>query len=70
MESFDEIMRRGGDRAILEAERFFMHTDAVHQTLRKITAKLDELGIPYAVAGGIALVAHGYDRTTVDVVVC
>jgi len=51
----------------MEAERFFMHTDAVHETLRKITAKLDVLGVPYAVAGGMALVAHGYDRTTVDV---
>ncbi|HEY2584210.1 MAG TPA: hypothetical protein VGI81_00440 [Tepidisphaeraceae bacterium] len=35
--------------------------------MRKITSKLDELGIPYAVAGGMALVAHGYERTTVDV---
>jgi len=51
----------------MEAERFFMRTDPVHQTLRKITSRLDELGISYAVVGGMALVAHGYDRTTTDV---
>jgi hypothetical protein len=28
---------------------------------------LKELEVPYAVAGAMALVAHGYDRTTVDV---
>jgi hypothetical protein len=27
---------------------FFMKDDPVHQTLRKITTKLDELAIPYA----------------------
>lgn len=60
-------MRRGGMAAIKEASRFFMRDDPVHQTLRAITRRLDDLGIPYAVAGGVALVAHGYDRTTVDV---
>jgi hypothetical protein len=60
-------MRRGGDTALKEAERFFMGTDAIYQSLRAIAAKLQELGIPYAVAGGMALVAHGYARTTVDV---
>lgn len=44
-----------------------MREGPVYTSLRKITAKLEELGIPYAVAGGMALVAHGYERTTVDV---
>ncbi|NOT30619.1 MAG: hypothetical protein HOP15_09260 [Planctomycetes bacterium] len=60
-------MRRGGATALREAERFFMREDAVHRSLRKLAARLEQLGIPYAVAGGMALVAHGYDRTTVDV---
>jgi hypothetical protein len=34
-----------------------------------ITTKLKKLGIPYAIAGGMALVAHGFERVTVDVVV-
>ena len=67
MEAFEDKMRRGGAAAIEEAGRFFMRTDPVHAALRKITRRLTDLGIPHAVAGGMALVAHGYDRTTVDV---
>ena len=50
-----------------EASRFFMKDDPVHRTLRRIAERLGQLGIPYAVVGGMALVAHGYNRTTVDV---
>jgi hypothetical protein len=67
MSDFEDKMRRGGGAAVEEACRFFMKDDPVHRTLRKITSRLTELRIPYAVAGGMALVAHGYDRTTVDV---
>jgi hypothetical protein len=35
--------------------------------LRKIAARLDELGITYAIAGGMALGAHRFVRATVDV---
>src|SRR5205085_664731 len=34
---------------------------------RKIAAKLDELAIPYAIAGGMALSAHRFVRATIDV---
>ena len=67
VDGFEQKMRRGGEAAVREAGRFFMKDDPVHQTLRTITACLDSLGIAYAVAGGMALVAHGYDRTTVDI---
>ena len=67
MRTFESIMRDGGAHAIEQASQFFMRTDPVHQTLRSITAKLQQLNVPYAVVGGMALVAHGYDRTTVDV---
>src|SRR4051812_41913677 len=67
MESFEDTMRRGGAIAIEETGRFFMGEDAVHQALKKIAKRLADLNIPYAVAGGMALVAHGYRRTTVDV---
>src|SRR5277367_6459620 len=60
-------MRRGGDSALQEAAKFFMGTDPVHQALRSATARLNQLQIAYAVAGGMALVAHGYERTTQDV---
>lgn len=67
MDTFDERMRRGGGAAIREAAKFFMKSDPVHQSLKEITRRLRELGIEHAVAGGMALVAHGYDRTTADV---
>ncbi len=60
-------MRQGGDAALREAARFLMGDDPVHQTLREIARRLDALQIPYAIVGGMALVAHGYTRTTVDV---
>jgi hypothetical protein len=67
MRTFESIMRDGGANAVQQASRFFMRTDPVHQTLRAITDKLQQMNVPYAVVGGMAMVAHGYDRTTVDV---
>lgn len=56
-----------GDAAFRATERFFQREDAVYQTLRDVTARLEKLGVAYAVVGGMALVAHGYIRTTIDV---
>ena len=66
-EPFEEKMRRGGGPAIEQACRFFMGDDPVHNSMRKIAQRLDALSIPYAIAGGMALSAHGYNRNTVDV---
>lgn len=49
------------------AERFFMGLDQVHSALRKLCTTLEADGIPYAIAGAMALNAHGYRRVTVDV---
>jgi hypothetical protein len=49
------------------AERFFMGTADVQQAMRKLVAALDELAIPYAIVGGMALNEYGYQRVTVDV---
>ncbi len=67
MDAFEDVIRRGGETALMELERFFMGEDKVHQALHRISEKLQELGIPYAVAGGMALNAHGFRRATVDV---
>jgi hypothetical protein len=67
MKPFEEIVRLGGSTALEEASQFLMGIGPVHQALRNISQKLDDLGIPYAVVGGMALVAHGYERTTVDI---
>lgn len=45
----------------------FEKGNAVHKALRKITKRLDELGIPYAVAGAMAMFFHGYRRFSDDV---
>ncbi len=60
-------MREGGSAALKEAGRFFMRQDPVHDTLRRFAERLESLNVAYAIAGGMALVAHGYDRTTLDV---
>ena len=39
----------------------------VQQAMRKLVHALDELEIPYAIVGGMALNAYGYQRVTVDV---
>jgi hypothetical protein len=46
---------------------FFEGQGAVQETLRKVTARLRELGIVYAVVGGMALFSHGLRRFTEDV---
>jgi hypothetical protein len=49
------------------AEKFFMGTADVQKAMRKLVAALDELNIPYAIVGGMALNEYGYRRVTVDV---
>jgi len=66
-ETYDDWLRRGDVDAVAAMCRFFMGDDPVHQTLRNIAARLEELGIAYAVAGGMALSAHRFFRATVDV---
>ena len=53
--------------ALNEGSRHFDERSAVHRSLSKITAKLSELGVPYAIAGGMALFRHGFRRFTEDV---
>jgi hypothetical protein len=50
-----------------EGSRHFEEKSAVFDALRKITGRLKELGIPYAVVGGMALFKHGLRRFTEDV---
>ncbi len=45
----------------------FEKSSAVFKALEKIVKRLEELGIPYAIAGGMALFLHGYRRFTEDV---
>ncbi len=51
---------------VKEADMFFQKRDRVHQTMRRTVKKLEKAGIPYAVVGGMAVVAQGYERVTKD----
>lgn len=53
--------------ALSEGSRFFEGQGAVQDALKKVTNRLNSLGIPYAVAGGMALFRHGYHRFTEDI---
>jgi hypothetical protein len=66
VELSDEQSRRFWEAARF-AERFFMGLDQVHEAMRKLCTTLEAEGIPYAVAGAMALNAHGYQRVTTDV---
>jgi hypothetical protein len=46
---------------------FFNKDDRIHQTMRRVSDKLHQAQIPYAVVGGMAVNAHRYVRTTADV---
>ena len=64
---FEDKMKQGGAAAIQEVSRFFMKKDPVHESLYKIAKRLRDSGIPHTIVGGLAVVVHGYARTTVDI---
>lgn len=53
--------------ALREGSLHFEKSGAVYKTLTKLAKNLDDLRIPYAIAGGMALFLHGYRRFTEDV---
>lgn len=52
---------------VANAQRFFLGIAEVQYALQKLTSVLDPAGIPYAIAGAMALNHHGYRRVTVGV---
>jgi hypothetical protein len=67
MVAYEELLNRDPKWAFREGSMHFEKESAVHRTLQAIVSRLEQLGIPYAVAGGIALFFHGYRRFTEDV---
>lgn len=49
------------------ADQFFMQASPIHDTMRRLTKTLNEMQIPFAIAGAMAANAHGHQRTTADV---
>jgi len=54
-------------RALDYASKYFMGKADVQRAVSRLVARLEELEIPHAIAGGLAVSAHGHVRVTVDV---
>ncbi len=67
MVTYEQLLDRDLDWALREGSMHFEGTSAVHKTLRRIAERLEQLGVDYAIAGGMALFFHGYRRFTEDV---
>ncbi len=63
----EERIKRDRGWSMDEGDRHFRGRGLVFETLRKITARLEDIGVPYAVAGALAMDAHGLRRLTVGV---
>jgi hypothetical protein len=64
---YEQRLRAERSWSMDEGDRHFRHDSDVFKALRKIARRLEDLGIPYAVAGGMSLDAHGFRRLTIDV---
>ena len=50
-----------------ESDAYFQKQGKVHETLRRVSQRMTDLGIPHAVVGGLALFEYGFRRFTEDV---
>jgi hypothetical protein len=65
--TFEQRLDRDPRWALSQGSLFFEGKGAVQESLTKIVRRLDGLGVPYCIAGGMALFQHGYRRFTEDV---
>ncbi|MEI8382987.1 MAG: hypothetical protein WCJ09_22895 [Planctomycetota bacterium] len=64
---FETRMAQNSRWALTEGSLFFENQGSVQRAMCRIARRLDELGIPYAIVGGMALFQHGFRRFTEDV---
>ena len=55
------------NEALKQLDMFFQGKDPVHKCMNRIVKRLEKAGIPYVIVGGMAVVAHHYERSTNDV---
>jgi hypothetical protein len=67
MATYEQTLDSDLNYAFREGSLYFQEKNEVHQALRRITRRLADLQIPYAVVGGMAMFAHGFRRFTEDV---
>jgi hypothetical protein len=59
--------KQDAGQRLKEIFMFFQGKDPVHETMARVVRALEAAGIPYLVAGGMAVAAHRHRRTTDDV---
>jgi hypothetical protein len=64
---YEDLLNRDLQLAMREGDMFFQGEGKVQQTLKKIAQRLQEIGVDYAIAGGMAMYTHGFRRYTEDV---
>ena len=64
---YEDRLSQQMEWALSEGSRHFEEKSGVHQTLHEIARRLDSIGVPYAIVGGMALFFHGFRRFTEDV---
>lgn len=64
---YEQRLNQNPRWALSEGSVYFEDKGAVQQAMRRIAKRLDELGVPYAIVGGMALFQHGFRRFTEDV---
>ena len=67
MKTYEQRLSESLREGLREGSMHFERESAVHKALDKIARRLRDLGIPYAIGGGMALFFHGYRRFTEDV---
>lgn len=65
--TYENRLRKYPSWSINEGGLNVTKENEVHKSLRQLSNKLDELHIPYVLAGAMALNYHGYKRFTVDI---
>ncbi len=65
--AFETHLNRDLQWALQKGSMFFEEKGGLHAALWKIARRLDELKIPYAVGGDMAMFFHGFRRFTEDI---
>jgi hypothetical protein len=67
MIAYEQLLNNDFQLALREGDMFFQGEGAVQKTLQRISQRLAEIGVDYAIVGGMALYSHGFRRYTEDV---